>query len=253
MTMATRTLVLIVLAALLVGAGGGAVSGAVIAASSIPAPIDDGGDAAVGPAGPAGAQGEPGERGADGAPGAAGRDGVDGAPGATGATGARGATGATGPAGAVGPTGPPGPQGEAALHPFAVLTFGGAVLDPASGATPALTDTGVGDLAVVVSGDPARVTLAAGTYRLSSTVEYVSTTGDSRPGLRLLIDPPGPEQFPNRSRVVAAADGFGTTLQTSIVVTLVEGTVVQAALSAEGVGANTISFVGGDLLIEKLS
>ncbi|MBX9717754.1 MAG: hypothetical protein K2X36_02800 [Microbacteriaceae bacterium] len=121
------------------------------------------------------------------------------------------------------------------------------------GATPLLTDSGLGDLVVLVSDAPAGVTLAAGTYRLSATAEYVTTTGDSRPGLRFIIDPPGPEQFPNRSRVVVPADGFGSTLQTSIVVTLVEGTVVQTALAAEGFGANTIDFVGGDLLIEKLA
>lgn len=111
--MRTRSIALLVLAALVVGAGGGAVSGALIVSSASPASSADGRP---------GADGNDGRDGVDGVDGADGRDGADGEPGLAGARGAPGVPGERGDIGRPGERGPAGfpgdrgPQGEPGLR-----------------------------------------------------------------------------------------------------------------------------------------
>jgi hypothetical protein len=146
-----------------------------------------------GPAGPAGAAGANGATGAQGPQGPAGAAGATGAvgpqgpagpqgsPGATGPTGAIGPQGAQGPAGAqgaqgpVGPAGPQGPAGTAAqayfTHPIACNDL---TLEPwlCTGSSAAITIAQDAGGAFKI----ASLQIPAGTYLVSATVSFASST-----------------------------------------------------------------------------
>lgn len=187
----------------------------------------------AGPAGPRGVQG------------------ADGAEGPQGAVGPVGAQGEPGPAGLQGPPGPPGAQGDPGIVPFAVRTLGSATRTVPGATSATISATGVGPLELTAAGG-ATVSLAAGTYRLSSSVTYSTVAGDMRPSLEFLIFRPSSDLVETNSRVVGLADGVSNSLQTSVVVTLTEAAFLQVLQGSQVAGANSITFSGGVLLVEKL-
>lgn len=280
---ATRTLVLIVLGALLLGAGGGAASGALIAFASQPAPADagptgggvpQGEPGPVGPPGVPGPSGPAGETGPAGATGAAGASGPTGSPGARGPAGPQGPQGAQGVAGVAGGQGPQGvpgvagqtgPQGEpGAVSPFPYAYFqtgGYGSSDPFPTPTPIfLTDRLAGTLDVNVDRDVNdSVTLPAGTYRISARIAVYSIGDDPMVGsFRIGLSRPSLYRAEDFSLVVIEPGEVPPavqtrSLQTWAIVVIDEPTAVQVQVTGDGGTApRSLVFASGSLMIEKL-
>jgi len=253
MTITARTLVLIVLAALLLGAGGGAVSGAVIVAASIPTATTPLPDAAPGPPGEPGPSGVPG---ADGSAGPAGPDGPAGPSGERGERGERGLSGPPGMRGEPGPQGEPGVAGAVTPYPFAYFRTGGEgffsssdIPNPIS-VTPRLRGT------LEIDRDPDLINgifVPPGVYRITGSIR-VEAGPDPRLGtLRIGVYPASLYGTEANSRVVLEPGENETALRTSSVVVLTEPVSrVQLEVTGEGDGTSLLIFEAGDLLIEKL-
>lgn len=191
MALGARALILVIVLAVLLGAAGGAVTGALLASTTVGAsgpagePGSDGADGADGAEGAAGAQGPAGERGPVGPQGGAGPRGAPGPSGADGATGVRGeqgiqgVPGPQGPEGPTGATGPAGPQGVSATNDWLYSSLADEVLTSAGSVLLESTAT-TGDLGVSVVNSSLHVIPQDGLYRVSTSVRLLN---DSDPNL----------------------------------------------------------------------
>lgn len=205
MALGARALILVIVLAVLLGAGGGAVTGALLASTTV---------GTSGQEGEPGSDGADGANGADGADGAAGRDGVDGAAGpqgpagergavgpqgeagprgavgpagadgATGAQGEQGIPGPQGPEGAAGATGPAGPQGVSATNDWLYSSLQEEVLTSVGSIALQSTAT-AGDLAVTVVDGFLHVIPQDGLYRVSTSIRLLNDSESSLFYLRL--------------------------------------------------------------------